>query len=49
MKKQIALVAVGLGLINPVIAADSTTNPPAEFPVTITVDAEKSLGELKPL
>src|ERR1017187_4637708 len=49
MKKQIAFVALGLGLIDQVIAADSTTNPPAEFPVTITVDAEKSLGELKPI
>ena len=49
MKKQIAFVALGLGLINQVIAADSTTNPPAEFPVTITVDARKSLGELKPI
>ena len=49
MKKQIAFVALGLGLINPVIAADSVTNPPAEFPVTITVDAGKSLGELKPI
>ena len=47
--KKIAFAAVVISCVGRVFAADSAVNPPAEFPVTITVDAGKSLGELKPI
>src|ERR1035437_1053896 len=49
MKKTITLTALGILFACRASAAGSTTNPPAEFPVTIRVDAGKSLGELKPI
>ena len=49
MKKNITLAALGVLFACCAGAADSATNPPAEFSVTITVDAGKSLGELKPI
>ncbi|HEY5041913.1 MAG TPA: beta-xylosidase [Verrucomicrobiae bacterium] len=49
MKTIITLAASGILLAGNVIAADSATNPPAEFPVTITVDAARPLGELTPI
>ncbi len=49
MKKTIVLTALGVMFAGNIIAADSTNTLPAAFPVTITVDAGKSLGELKPI
>ena len=49
MKKIIVLTSLGILFAVSAFAADSTTNAVATFPVTITVDAGKSLGELKPI
>ena len=49
MKKQIAFAALGLCLINQVIAAGSATNSPAEFPVAIQVHAGQPKGDLTPI
>ena len=46
MKKSIAFVSLILLLLQNVIAVEPSTN---SFPVTITVDAGKPLGELKPI
>ena len=54
MKKNIALVSLAGLLVSHVIAAEPATHSPtttnaATFPVTITVDAGRPLGELKPI
>ena len=49
MKKQIASAALGLCLINQVIAAGSATNLPAAFPVAIQVHAGQPKGGLTPI
>jgi xylan 1,4-beta-xylosidase len=46
MRTFIALAASGVLFAGNIIAADSATNPPAEFPVTIQVHAGQSKGEL---
>ncbi len=46
MKTNIAFVSLSLLLLQNVIAVETSTNT---FPVTITVDAGKPLGELKPI
>ena len=52
MKKNIAFAWLGILLLQNVIAVETPENPSvtnAPFPVTITVDAAKPLGELKPI
>ena len=49
MKTFAALVSLNLLIASSVIAAGSETNLPDTFPVTITVDAAKPLGELTPI
>jgi xylan 1,4-beta-xylosidase len=52
MRKHIALASLAALFVNDISAAESATNAPnsAEgFPVTIQVDAARSLGELKPI
>jgi len=51
MKNHLALTALALCLTRNIIAAESptTATPAGDFPVTITVDAAKPLGELKPI
>ena len=52
MKKPIALASLAVLLFQNIFAADTPANPPdtnAPFPVTITVDAAKPLGELQPI
>src|SRR5881296_2068513 len=47
---QLASLCAAIATRFVVLAADSSTNPPAEaFAVTIKVDASKPLGELKPI
>ncbi len=49
MKKFLAIAASGLWFFHPAFAADALTNRPAEFPVTIQVDAAQPRGELTPI